>query len=161
MKLSEHENDTTVRAGIIIRLAGTDKILTELAWGKYPPNNYRDIVKGHITQGEDIAIGACREAKEETGLDINPDDILKLGLYNYGGSVIQMYYIEKDFNLDECHCDSIFTNNWGKDVPEVRAFELFDMKLDNVDDKGFYFGLRPILKQIFKDILENKDFIDI
>ena len=155
-KIIIESKDTKTRAGIIIRLAGTDKFLTEIAWGKYAPNNYRDIVKGHLSQGESLKVGACREAFEETGIQINPEDLAELGIYSYGGGDLHIFYVEKSFDISRCHCSSTFINKWDKEVPEVRNFELISL-YDNIDSLYFHKGLRPILKKEIKKILgENK-----
>lgn len=161
MKLDEHENDTNIRAGILIRLKGTSKFLIEHATGKCPPMPCMDIPKGHIVAGEAIDVGACREVKEETGLDISPSSLKDLGHYKYNKSILCLFYTELDFDITSCHCDSMFTAPNGEKKPEVDSYEFFDIYEDSLDDSLLYKGLKPILKPLFDKIKENDLFESI
>lgn len=152
MNIREHENDSKIRAGIIIRLRGTNKILIEHATGKKAPMPCMDIPKGHVTTDEPIMVGAVREIKEETGLNLNLDELIPMGVFNYNKSVLHIFYIETDFDIDSCHCDSMFTDSYGRSLPEVDGYALFDIVSDNLDTSLLYNGLKPILKQVFEKI---------
>lgn len=43
-------------------------------------------IQGGINPGEPITVGAAREAKEETGLEICPDRLISLGGFRYSGA---------------------------------------------------------------------------
>lgn len=155
MNLNEHEDDVNIRAGILIRLKGTSKILIEHATEHHAPNPCMDIPKGHITVNEHIEDGACREVFEETGIQIDPSELKPLGHYMYNKSMLYLYYVEMDFDINKCYCKSTFINKQGKELPEVDGYELFDMFEDDLDSSLLYKGLRPILKVEFEKIRNN------
>lgn len=154
MKIIEHANDTNVRAGIIIRLKGTNKILIEHATEHPKTKPCMDIPKGHITSGEEIEVGACREVYEETGIDIDPSELTLIGTFKYQKSTLTIFYIEMDFDIGLCYCESKFKNAAGKMLPEVDEYELFDIVEDNLEESLIYTGLKPILYKVF-DTIQN------
>lgn len=137
------------RAGIIIRKRGTNFILLEQGWGKSLPGNIYDIPKGHWEEGELLEDTAIREAKEEAGLEIEQTELTFLGEFPYGKDTIALFYCEKDFNLEDCKCSSFFENQYGKEVPEVVAYKLYDFNEEDIEDSHIYFNLRKILEKVF------------
>ena len=152
MKIEEHSNDVNIRVGIIIRKTGTSQILIEHATGKYAPMPCMDIPKGHLTAGEDFEVGACREVFEETGVEIDPGELIAIGSYPYNKTMLHLYYIETNFDITKCKCISTFKSPSGKELPEVDGYELFDMENNDLETSLLYKGLKPILKDVFEKI---------
>jgi 8-oxo-dGTP pyrophosphatase MutT (NUDIX family) len=155
MRITEHNDDVNIRAGILIKQKGTTKILIEHATGHHAPNPCMDIPKGHITIDEKIEEGACREIQEETGIEIDPGDLTELGHFPYNKSTLYIFYVEMNFDINKCHCDSMFTSPSGKELPEVDGYELFDIVNDDLDSSLLYKGLKPILRHVFQDMKEK------
>ena len=137
------------RAGIIIRKQGTNLILLEQGWGKHLPDNIYDIPKGHLEEGELAEDAAIREAKEEAGIDIEPNELTFLGDFPYGKDRISIFYCEKKFDIDDCKCISYFINWKGNEVPEVVDYKLFDFVNEDLEDSHIYYNLRKILGKLF------------
>jgi 8-oxo-dGTP pyrophosphatase MutT (NUDIX family) len=84
-----------------------------------------DIPKGGAHPGETPLQTALRETAEECGLQFAPAELLELGRHAYRP--------EKDLHLfatlvdgvdaASCHCRSHFTDGWGRQRPEMDAFE--------------------------------------
>ena len=137
------------RAGIIIRKYGTNLILLEQGWGKSLPGNIYDIPKGHWEEGELLDDTAIREAKEEAGIEIDPTELTFLGNFPYGKDEIDIFYCEKKFDINDCKCTSFFENQYGKEVPEVVAYKLYDFVNEDLEDSHIYKSLRGILEKVF------------
>ena len=138
------------RAGIIIRKYGTNLILLEQGWGKSLPGTIYDIPKGHCEDGELLEDAAIREAKEEAGITVEQNELTFLGEFPYSkGDTLALFYCEKDFNLEDCKCSSYFENQYGKEVPEVIAYKLYDFVNDELEDSHIYKSLRGILERVF------------
>lgn len=91
-------------------------------WG---PTTF-DLPKGHQDVGEDPLDTAIRECREETGLDFSDRkaDIVDLGTVDYiSTKVLHIFYLAAEIpELDTLHCDSMFTDPWGRQRPEVNGF---------------------------------------
>lgn len=114
---------------------------------KWGPSTF-DLPKGHQDVGEDPLDTAIRECQEETGLDFSDrkDDIVDLGIHDYISSkVLHIYYIAADIpDLDTLHCDSTFTDPWGRQRPEVNGFA----KIKPTELKQFFKSLQIVLEKI-------------
>ena len=91
-------------------------------WG---PTTF-DLPKGHQDVGEDPLDTAIRECREETGLDFSDRkaDIVDLGTVDYiSTKVLHIFYLAAEIpDLETLHCDSMFTDPWGRQRPEVNGF---------------------------------------
>lgn len=138
------------RAGIIIRKYGTNLILLEQGWGKSLPGTIYDIPKGHWEEGELLEDTAIREAREEAGIEVEQNELTFLGEFPYAkGDTLALFYCEKKFNVEDCKCSSYFENQYGKEVPEVVAYKLYDFVNEDIEDSHIYKSLKGILEKVF------------
>jgi 8-oxo-dGTP diphosphatase len=114
---------------------------------------------GHIEYGEDILCSACREVKEETGLDLKL--IGTTGVYNFisntNNQVILFHFIGEvtggTLNLEE---DEITDSKWIK-VNDLLASENEDLRephvikqiIDNILEENIY-SISVFNEQLFK-----------
>ena len=140
------------RAGIIIRKCGTNLVLLEQGWGKSLPNNIYDIPKGHCEPGESIEEAAIREAFEEANIKVDENDLELIEISPYNSDTLAIFYCEIDFDIAKCKCSSTFENQYGKVVPEVVDYKLFDFVKDDLENSHIYKNLRKILDGIFKKL---------
>lgn len=84
-----------------------------------------DIPKGGGHPGETPLQTALRETAEECGLQFAPADLLELGRHAYRpGKDLHLYATLSDgVDAAACHCRSHFTDAWGRQRPEMDAFE--------------------------------------
>lgn len=82
-KLEKMEKKAFLKA--FFKLAGMAEVSTtaifsrdRMLWGKRRDNSKYTTPGGHLNPGEDPAAGAIREAKEESGIDIDPKDLKHL-----------------------------------------------------------------------------------
>ncbi|MGD1527094.1 NUDIX domain-containing protein [Vibrio owensii] len=97
-----------------------------------------DIPKGTQSDGETPIQTAIRETREETGITVNPDDLIELGLYHYNRfKDLWLFFIKVDnIELDRLKCTSMVFDDLGAEVPEADEFELYSM--DQVEDYMCY-----------------------
>lgn len=92
---------------------------------KWGPGTF-DLPKGHQDVGERPLDTAIRECIEETGLDFSDrkDDIVDLGVVDYTeAKVLHIFYIASEIpDVKTLHCDSTFTDPYGRQRPEVNGF---------------------------------------
>ena len=84
-----------------------------------------DIPKGLAEPGEAPLAAALRETFEETGLRLQPERLLDLGVTAYRpGKALHLFVarIER-IDLSGCVCRSQFRDRRGRLLPEVDAFE--------------------------------------
>lgn len=98
--------------------------------GHEPKKGAIDIVGGFLEYGEDPKEGARREAKEETGLDIEPEEILcsQTDTYEYAGinhSIVTITYLAKIISGEAVAGDDADSLMWVpiKDLPVQCGFE--------------------------------------
>jgi 8-oxo-dGTP pyrophosphatase MutT (NUDIX family) len=84
-----------------------------------------DIPKGGGDAGETTLATAIRETAEETGLRFTPEELLDLGHFSYRPTKDLHLYaaLRERFDPRQCHCNSHFTDLWGRRRPEMDAYE--------------------------------------
>ncbi|SFC40438.1 ADP-ribose pyrophosphatase YjhB, NUDIX family [Bacillus sp. OV322] len=100
---------------------------------------------GHIEQGEDILLAACREAKEETGYDIRLTHTT--GVYNFisrtNHQVILLHFVGAitggSLKLEE---DEITDSKW---IPQAEILEMENGELRNPG----------VMKQIARSLIDK------
>lgn len=113
-------------------------------WG---PTTF-DLPKGHQDVGEDPLDTAIRECREETGLDFSDKkaDIVDLGTVDYiSTKVLHIFYLAAEIpDLDTLHCDSMFTDPWGRQRPEVNGFA----KIKSNEKFMFFKSIQKALERV-------------
>ena len=125
-------------------IINNDKLLACHATG-HPYKNGWDISKGHIEDGETPLECACRELKEETGIDSSRlTNIRDLGKWAYTKSKdLHLFVANYDVDLSKCKCTSYFEQR-GRQIPEMDAFKLIDFdKIDNI----YYRSMAEVIKK--------------
>ena len=106
-----------------------------------------DLPKGHQDVGEEAIDTAIRECREETGLDFSDrkDEIVDLGEVDYiDTKILHIFYIATEIpDVKELHCDSMFTDPWGRQRPEVNGFA----KVGSADRKMFFKSIQKALER--------------
>jgi putative (di)nucleoside polyphosphate hydrolase len=84
-----------------------------------------DIPKGGGSAGETPLQTAIRETAEECGLHFEPAKLIELGRFGYRPTKDLHLYAALVDGIDarDCHCSSHFTDVWGRQRPEMDAFE--------------------------------------
>ena len=125
-------------------IVNNDKLLACHATG-HPYKNGWDISKGHIEDGETPLERACRELKEETGIDASRlTNIRDLGKWEYTKSKdLYLFVANYDVDLSKCKCTSYFEQR-GRQIPEMDAFKLIDF--DKIDDT-YYRSMAEVIKK--------------
>lgn len=118
-----YEQNKKVSAGLILT-DGNYILGCKVGYG-----NRFDIPKGIIDENETPIQACVREVKEETGLDINTNDLKNHGKFDYlkGKFAKDLYLFELDVdelpNIDKMRCDSFYTDKrTGKRLPEVVGY---------------------------------------
>lgn len=132
-------------------IINNDKLLACHATGR-PYKNGWDISKGHIEDGETPLECACRELKEETGIDSSRlTNIRDLGKFEYTKSKdLYLFVANYDVDLSKCKCTSYFEQH-GHQIPEMDAFKLIDF--DKIDDI-YYRSMAEVIKKALN--IKNK-----
>lgn len=109
-----------VTCGVLVFVK--DKILL----GHSTNNDFWDIPKGIKEVDEDYASAAIRESFEETGLVVQPDQLIDIGLFKFNKEKdIYLFAIYLDsINISDLYCDSMVQAP--VPFPEVDDFKLFD-----------------------------------
>lgn len=90
--------DKCRRVGICLVIDEQDRLLM----GQRDDNSKWTCPGGHIEAGEDPYEGACRELKEETGLDAKSIKMVKAGLTeDKNGEKILLYLFKIEINKDQ------------------------------------------------------------
>lgn len=110
----------TLSCGIVIVNAQHELLLCHVtgAW-------HWDIPKGGVEPGEAPLATALRETREECGLDFSGRPLLDLGRMTYRPRKdLHLFAVLTD-RLDpaSCHCDSHYSDTWGRNRPEMDDFE--------------------------------------
>lgn len=110
----------TLSCGIVIVNASAELLLCHVtgAW-------HWDIPKGSTEPGEVPVQSALRETREECGLDFTGAALADLGRMAYRPRKdLHLFAVLADrFDAARCHCDSHFTDPWGRRRPEMDGFE--------------------------------------
>jgi len=113
-----------VSAGIII----TDG--KEILLGHSTGNNFWDIPKGMVEDGENPYDTAIRETHEEFGLDFSDHTLVDIGEFKYSKSKnlhLFLANVSSMPNAKHCECTSYFDIGQGK-KPEIDTFIVFELK---------------------------------
>ena len=110
----------TLSCGILVLNAQQELLLCHVtgAW-------HWDIPKGGIEPHEPPRVAALRETREESGLDFSDRPLLDLGrmAYRPRKDLHLFAVLTERFDAGACHCDSHYTDTWGRDRPEMDGFE--------------------------------------
>lgn len=84
-----------------------------------------DIPKGGANPGETPLDAALRETREECGIDFTGQPLRDLGQMAYRPRKdLHLFAVLIDrFDAASCHCDSRYSDSWGRDRPEMDGFE--------------------------------------
>lgn len=127
-------------AGEILGCHSTGK-----SWGK---TTY-DLPKGHLNTTDTEAVDAAiRECREETGWDVSEykNEIIDLGEFKYTSyKNLHVFYLSAEIpELDTLHCDSTFTDAYGRQRPEVNGFA--KIKPGEID--WFFKSIQKVLGEV-------------
>ena len=120
---NEDELDTTTRVAVII----TDGklVLTGQSPQSAKTNGKYDLFKGHAKIGENLREAACREVREECGLNLSESNLEQIsGPIKYlSGTTITffLYKVDKLPSLSSLTCNSFFEYK-GREIPEIVAY---------------------------------------
>ncbi len=110
----------TLSCGILVLNAQRELLLCHVtgAW-------HWDIPKGGIDPGETPEAAALRETREECGIDFTGQALLDLGpmAYRPRKDLHLFALLTERFDTAQCHCDSHYSDPWGRNRPEMDAFE--------------------------------------
>lgn len=137
--------DTENRVAAIIQV-GNEILLGHAPNKKDGPNSWDLAGKGHIEVGDTPEDSVVREIKEETNLDINIDDLWRLGSSKYQKGKIIFFLIRLKEKPKNIKCISTF-EMYGKKFPELSKFEWV-----NIGDAQTY--LYKGLSKVFGDYIE-------
>lgn len=110
----------TLSCGILV-LNGQHELLLCHVTGAW----HWDIPKGGAEPGETPLEAALRETREECGIDFTGRRLLDLGHMAYRPRKdLHLFAVLSDrFDAAGCHCDSRYSDTWGRDRPEMDDFE--------------------------------------
>lgn len=115
-------NGNKVTCAVIIQ-DSTGKILGCHPTGKKPGECY-DLPKGCADVGEGDIVAALRELREETGLELQEQDLVDLGVHEYlMGKDIHVYLHKVDQLplVENLQCTSYFEQD-GRMIKEINSF---------------------------------------
>ncbi|HET9645845.1 MAG TPA: NUDIX hydrolase [Burkholderiaceae bacterium] len=119
----------TVSCGILVIDAQAELLL-----GHATGTPYWDIPKGGTEPGESEIETALRETEEETGLRLEPAQLLELGRFAYRRDKDLHLFATLSPRVDPagCHCSTRFVTSRGQLRPELDRFEwtAFDRVID-------------------------------
>ena len=95
-----------------------------LLLGHANESRYWDIPKGEGVAQEEGAQTAVREAFEECGLELRPEQLRELGLFEYrqDKALRVCAVLVSDFIAKSCVCASSYTDHQGRRCPEMNGF---------------------------------------
>jgi len=110
----------TLSCGIVVLNPQAELLLCHVtgAW-------HWDIPKGSAEPGEAPLTTALRETREECGIDFTTLALTDLGRMAYRPRKdLHLYAVLTDrFDTAACHCDSHYTDSWGRSRPEMDDWE--------------------------------------
>ena len=110
----------TLSCGIVLLNPAAEILLCHVtgAW-------HWDIPKGSAEPGETPLQAALRETREECGLDFTGQPLTDLGRMRYmARKDLHLFAALIDrINPATLHCDSHYTDSWGRSRPEMDGFE--------------------------------------
>ncbi len=139
----------TNNGGVLLSQRSAKKIIFPLLW---------DVsVAGHIDTGETIIQGAIRETKEEIGLSLFENDLIKIGVYE----CFQTYengIIDNEFHHSFISELKVALSDLIPQTEEVEALKListddFKQLIDNINDNENHFV--PSNKSYYETVLQN------
>ena len=142
-------------AGVIIinELYGRPHLLLGHATGQ----KYWDLPKGGIEPGEDPREAAIRETLEETGVVINDNLLLEIGLCDYTPKKnLHLFTTAQEVDARTCVCKSWFHDDFGNVVYEMDAFKWVPITESQIMlhcGKSMSKLLISLFKTRFKDLL--------
>jgi predicted NUDIX family NTP pyrophosphohydrolase len=131
--------------------------LNEILVGHSTGNNFFDIPKGLLDDGEVPIDCAIRECKEETSIDLQKEKLVDLGLFKYNKEKnLHLFFTEvkKDsINLNSLVCTSMFEHIYTKKLlPEVDSFKWMSVsEIDTTCAKS----MAKLLNNIFTNSIKN------
>ena len=108
------------KSAVHIILINDNKILLQKRKGSKLWPGYYALPAGHIDEGETQYDALVREAKEELGIEINPNDIIN----NY--VVLRRNFFEIDGKILEPYIDYYFVMNEYEGVPTIKEEDKCD-----------------------------------
>jgi 8-oxo-dGTP pyrophosphatase MutT (NUDIX family) len=110
---------STVSCGILV-FNGRGELLLGHATGA----SHWDIPKGVAEPGEAPREAAVREASEEMGLRLSPEELADLGRRPYRpGKDLHLFAIRVEgIEAKDCACTSLFVDRFGRERPEMDRF---------------------------------------
>jgi 8-oxo-dGTP pyrophosphatase MutT (NUDIX family) len=87
-----------------------------------------DLPKGHAEEGETARVAAVRETREETGLELDPDELIDLGRFDdyRPEKALHLFAAHRrrdEVRLDKCTCITQFQHRTtGAILPETDAY---------------------------------------
>lgn len=110
----------TLSSGILVLNAQRELLLCHVtgAW-------HWDIPKGGVDPGETTQAAALRETREECGIDFSGQPLLDLGQLGYRPrkDLHLFALLAERFDTAICHCDSHYSDPWGRNRLEMDGFE--------------------------------------
>jgi 8-oxo-dGTP pyrophosphatase MutT (NUDIX family) len=102
--------------------------LNEIFMGHSTGNNFYDIPKGLLEEGENELSCVIRECKEETSIDLSDKNLESIGLYPYNKEKNLYLFLvsikKQDINLNTLVCNSFFEDYYTKKLkPEIDNFK--------------------------------------
>lgn len=99
----------------------------EILMGHSNGNNFYDLPKGKLEEGEEHIDCAIRECIEETSLRFEKGELLTLGEFAYNKTKRISLFLKKvkkeDINFEELKCTSMFEHYYTKKlIPEFDSF---------------------------------------
>lgn len=109
----------TISHGTLLIDADAELLLCHATGGRH-----WDIPKGMADPGETSAQAALREAREECGLQLEPEGLRDLGRFTYRPDKDLWLHAALIERIDpaQCVCSTFFTDRWGRLRPEMDAF---------------------------------------
>ena len=127
---------------VILNKNNPDMILACQAFGHKFKEENCDVPKGHVEENESHLNAAKRELKEETGIVLTNEKIHDCGLFQYlPYKDLHLYLVEADVDVTKLSCNSMFTNRFGKEVPEIIGYHWV------TETNMFYRSLGPIVEK--------------
>ena len=117
-------------------------------------NNFWDIPKGRVEEGETPLAACIRECEEETGLNISNKPLMFIGNFNYRKNkelYLFAWLVNDKPKIEDITCVSTFELN-GKEYPELDQFKY--VPIIEVE-KYACANMFKILKSLFRKVLKD------